>query len=413
MAGAAATAPLLGEPAMAQAGPSGDADALFKAGKFDQAARAYEEILKQDPTNLHAGRRRGHIGLLGNKFPEAEKYLKLALTLAPSDQETNRLLGDCYVRQDKFPLAVPHWQAAGEQAYAIWFAAFRGEPYQIHGDIARVPWKQMDPAPLVEASLNGGPPKRFSFYTRVATVGMSARLAEEAGLRAVAAQKLDYLDPPRWMYFGVLDSLRLGGIEVRNVPVSWSDDDEPSRTGGPGMFGTWLMYHFLTTIDYAGRSLILRRRTPETARKARADAERAGAEPLPLWLAREHLLYSRGSIAGSGPRVMGLNIGGLGEMVAGMSVETAERLRVRTDYDRPVDTSTGLLPATVYPCYPKEVRLGNATAKEAYCLANPRQPLAPHGFDVLGHFSHSFYKPYNITLDFTDMNVYIARGKAG
>ena len=49
LAGAAATAPLLGGPAMAQAGPSGDADALFKAGKFEQAGRAYEEILRTGP----------------------------------------------------------------------------------------------------------------------------------------------------------------------------------------------------------------------------------------------------------------------------------------------------------------------------------------------------------------------------
>jgi hypothetical protein len=30
----------------------------------------------------------------------------------------------------------------------------------------------------------------------------------------------------------------------------------------------------------------------------------------------------------------------------------------------------------------------------------------------MGWFPHSFWKPYNITLDFTDMNLDIARGKA-
>jgi len=214
------------------------------------------------------------------------------------------------------------------------------------------------------------------------------------------------------MYFGVLDSFKLGGIELRNIPVSWSDAGEPSLTGGSGLIGTWVMYHFLTTIDYAGRSLILRRRTPETARQARADAERAGAEPLPLWLAREHLLFSRGSVAGSGPRMVALHLGGTGEMVAGMTEETARQLRIRTDYDRPVETSAGLQPVTAYPCYPNEVRLGNAAARDIYCYANNRPALGREGFDVLAHFSHSFYKPYNVTLDFTDMNVYIARGKA-
>ena len=139
VAGAAATAPLLGGAATAQAG-GGDADGVFKAGKFEQAGRAYEEILKKDPENVHAAYQRGHVGLLSNKFPEAEKYLTMALNLAPGDKDTNKLLGDCYIRQDKFSLSVPRWQAAGNEKSAKWFGAVRGEPYQIHGDIARVPW---------------------------------------------------------------------------------------------------------------------------------------------------------------------------------------------------------------------------------------------------------------------------------
>ncbi|MGW6504136.1 tetratricopeptide repeat protein, partial [Nonomuraea angiospora] len=156
LAGGAAAAPLLGGAATALAG-SGDADALFKAGKFAEAGRAYEEILKKDPKNLHAARQRGYVGLLSNRFPDAEKYLKMALALAPDDKETNAYLGDCYIRQDKFTLSAPHWQAAGEDSYAKWFAAVRGEAYQIHGDLAHLPIKQMDPIPLVEASVNGGP----------------------------------------------------------------------------------------------------------------------------------------------------------------------------------------------------------------------------------------------------------------
>jgi tetratricopeptide (TPR) repeat protein len=79
-----------GQATTARAGGS-DADALFKAGEFEQADRAYEEILKTDPTNVHAARQRGYVGLLSNRFPEAEKYLTMALKLAPSDKETNQL----------------------------------------------------------------------------------------------------------------------------------------------------------------------------------------------------------------------------------------------------------------------------------------------------------------------------------
>jgi tetratricopeptide (TPR) repeat protein len=419
VAGAAATVPLLGEAARAQASTS-DADALFKAGKFEQAGRAYEEILQKDPTNLHAARQRGYVGLLSNKFPEAEKYLEMALKLAPDDNETNELLGDCYIRQDKFSLSIPRWQAAGEDAYVHWFGAVRGEPYQIHGDTGRVAFQQLDPEPQVEASVNGGPPKRFSFYTGAPWLGLSAEVAREAGLSPVYKQKSDFEGYAMWFYFGVLDSFKLGGIELRNIPVEWSEPvsaaDAPLQTND-GLIGTWVFYHLLTTFDYAGRSLILRRRTPEVARKVRADAIRAGARPLPLWLAMDHYVHSIGSIASSGPRVMGVNIGGTGQATAGMPGETARQLRIRTDYDRPIQTFAHSYPTTTYPCYPKEIRLGDAAAQEVYCETDPNMPVNgpwPYGpgFDVMGWFAHCFYKPYNITLDFTDMNLYIARGKA-
>ncbi|MFI6743556.1 aspartyl protease family protein [Nonomuraea sp. NPDC050451] len=421
LAGAAAATPLLGRAATALAG-SGDADALFRAGKFEEAGRAYEKLLKTDPTNLHAARQRGYVGLLSNRFPDAEKYLKMALDLAPDDKETNEFLGDCYIRQDKLALSAPRWQAAGEEAYAKWFAAVSGEPYQIHGDIARVPFQQLDPKPLVEASVNGGPPKRFTFYTGAPNLSMRASVAKEAGLSPIVSQKTDFEGTPIWVHYGVLDSFKLGGIELRNVPVGWSakESGEDVGTDSDGLIGTWVFYHLLTTFDYAGRQLILRRRTPETARKARAAAKQAGAEPLPMWLARDHGIHSLGSIAGiadSGPRVVGVTIGGIGEVAAGMPGATAKRLRVRTDYDRPIETFAHSHPTISYPCYPKEIRLGNAVAKEVYCETDPNMPVNvpwPYGsgIDMTGHFAHCFFKPYNVTLDFTDMNLYIARGKA-
>jgi Aspartyl protease/Tetratricopeptide repeat len=414
VAGAAAAAPLLDGGARARA-DSSDADALFKAGKFEEAGRAYEQILKTDPTNLRAARQRGYVGLLSNRFPEAEKYLTMALELAPSDKETNRLLGDCYIRQDKFALAVQRCQAIGNDVYAKWFGAVRGESYQINGDIARLPWQQMDPSPLVEASVNGGKTKRFMFYTGASWLGMSAEVAKEAGLSPVASQKIDYLDGTVWQYFGVLDSFKLGDIELRNIPVEWSETDASEEPGGPhdGIIGTWVFYHLLTTFDYASQSLILRRPTHETSRKARAGAKRAGTKPLPLWLAFDHQVHSAGSVAGSGTQVVSLAIGGESESAALVPGETVKQLQIRTDDDRPLQTFGHSHPTVTYPCYPTEIRLGDATAKGIYCETDLDMPaIQPWGFDVAAHIFHPFYKPYNITLDFTDMNVYIARGKA-
>ncbi|MFI6639015.1 tetratricopeptide repeat protein [Streptomyces sp. NPDC050504] len=419
LAGAAAAAPLLDGAATALSG-GGDADALFKAGEFEKAGRAYEEILRKDPENLHAARRRGQLGLLAGEFPAAEKYLKQAVRLAPGDKDAHYLLGDCYLRQDKFALCAPHWRAAGEEAYAKWFAAVSGEAYQVHGDTARLEWKQTDPGPLVEASVNGGPPMRFAFYTGASNLSLTATVAKAAGLSPVASQKVEFEGGSVWAHYGMLDSFRLGGIELRNVPVGWSstesgEDVGPNPDGGGGMIGTWVFAHLLTTFDYAGRQLILRRRTPETSGKARAAAARAGVEPLPLWLA-DQFLHSRGSVAGAdGSRtgIVGVNFGGSGgESAAVLFGETAEKLGVRADYDRPLGTFAHSHPAVTYPCYPKEIRLGEAVAREIYCETHPQAGLAPYGFDVRAAFFHCFHKPYNITVDFTAMRLYVARGKA-
>lgn len=333
----------------------------------------------------------------------------------PGDKDTNQFLGDCYIRQDKFAQSVPRWQATGKDVYATWFGALSGEPYQVHGDIGRVPFQQLDPSPLVEASVNGGPAKRFTFYTGAPWLGMSEAVAEEAGLKAVAKQKIDYLNGTAWQYFGVLESFKIGDIELRNIPVEWSPTD-PNTPGGPsdGIIGTWVFYHLLTTFDYAGRSLILRRRTPETSKKVRADAERAGAKPLPLWLAREQYCHSTGSVDGSGTGPVTLAIGGVSECAAVIAGTTAKQLGIRVDEDRPIETFAHSHPTTTYPCYPKEIRLGGAVAKEIYCNTDPETTATqPWGFDTKGAFFHSFYKPYNVTLDFTGMNVYVVRGKAG
>ncbi|MFG1615759.1 aspartyl protease family protein [Nonomuraea wenchangensis] len=427
LAGAATAAPLLAETAMAAPSLSGtatalagsdEADALFKAGKFEQAGRAYEEILKTDSKNLHAARRRGYVGLLFNQFTDAERYLKLAVTLAPDDRDANRLLADCYIRQDKLSLSAPHWRVAEEDSYAKWFASFSGEAYQVHGDSAQLKWKQMDPIPLVEGvSVNGGPAKTFTFYTGAPNLQVTGSVAKEAGLSPVVSEKIDFLNGTVWVHYGALESIKLGGIELRNVPVSWSttDSGEDVDTDSDGMIGMWVFYHLLTTFDYAGRQLILRRRTPETARKARAAAARAGTKPLPMWLAREHALHTRGSIAGgagSGTGAVGVLFGGESEVAGIVNAETAKQLQVRIDRDRPVETFAGSHPTVAYPCYPKEMRLGDVAANGIYCFTPPNAPLAPNGFDVPVSFFHSFHKPCTITLDFTDMSLYIARGQS-
>jgi hypothetical protein len=131
--------------------------------------------------------------------------------------------GDCYIRQDKFFLSVPCWEATGNDVYAKWFGAVSGEPYEIHGDIGRVPLQQMDPQPLVEASVNGGPPKRFMFYTGAPWPGVSGEVAKEAGLTPVYKERLRR--PPHMV--------ELRRAAARYAPTPDEQTPSPYRCGWP------------------------------------------------------------------------------------------------------------------------------------------------------------------------------------
>ena len=101
--------------------------------------------------------------------------------------------------------------------------------------------------PPVAASVNGGSPKRFSFYTGAPNPSLTSTVAKEAGLSPVASQKIDFKDGVVWAHYGILESFKLGGIELRNVPVGWSSTEsgEDVGTDSDSLIGTWVLYHSL------------------------------------------------------------------------------------------------------------------------------------------------------------------------
>jgi len=403
--GAGTILPFLGS-GTESAAASPDPDQLFKTGRFEEADRGYALILRKDPNNARAAAQRGYIALLSNKFEDAETFLAKAVDLAPADTFSKQQLADCFVRQDQLSRAVPLLRASGNEAYATQLASVTGTSYEVHGaQTTRLPFLAMDPLPLVEASVSGRSPRKFLLDTG-GTLSLSMATAQEAGLRAVATGKGRAGGQTFTMYFGVLDSFRMGDIELRNLPVHWHDAVMPSALGDPqpsGVIGTTIFYHFLTTMDYANRALILRRKTRAHLREFQAEARHTGAETLPLWLAADHFPCTLGSLNDYGPRMVSLDTGGAGGMGVVTTAEMAERAGIRVDYDRPGSFNR----IAAYPCIPDKASLGGAVAQDIYGIAGPLLMDDRFRFETIANFTHSFFKPYAITFDFMDMNFYI------
>jgi predicted aspartyl protease len=385
-----------------------DPDRLFLAGRFEAADRGYARVLESDPNNAHATARRGYIALLSNRFAAAERFLTAAVRLAPSDRFSMQLLADCHMRQDQFAKAAPWFRASGNEPMAKQMEAITGIPYEMSGaQSTRIPFQQLDPLPLVEASVNGSAPKRFLIDTGATTVGLSSQTAAELGLEAVSSARGQAGGQTFTINFGILESVRLGDIEVRNTPVHWQDAAMPAPLGDPqpaGGIGTVLFYHFLTTMDYADQALILRRRTREQREGFRAAARQSGAEQLPLWLAADHFPCTLGSVNEHGPRVVSMDTGGSGTAGVNMLEEMARRAGVQMDRERPATFNRN----EVYPSVVERASLGRKTARRMHGNVGVTPlPVERVGFETLANFTHAFFKPYAITFDYQDMVLYI------
>lgn len=388
-------------------------DRLFKEGRFTAAERGYRRVLRQNPREARAAAQVGYIALLSNRFRTAESFLGRAVQLNPRDVASKQRLAECFVRQDQLARAVPLLRQTGGQrdtAYATVFDHLPGTPWRIHGPAStRVPFHTLDPVPSVEASVNGGAPKKYLLDT-YATLDLSAEAAEEAGLRALASMTGGMVDThPVTLYFGVLDSFRIGDFEIRDIPVQWNDAQRPPMPDGSqpaGAFGTTIFYHFLTTMDYAGRALILRRKSRSPQKGL------PGRNRLPLWLAGDHFPCTVGSLRDYGPRMVTVDTGGIASALD-TTVEIAERVGIEVDYEHPSDRSGN----RTYPITADRISLGGAVgrnvrghaAEKPFGLPGPGQS-AQFGFDLIANFTHEFFKPFAVTFDYTAMTLSIARG---
>ncbi|MET7329077.1 tetratricopeptide repeat protein [Nonomuraea sp. NPDC005650] len=387
-----------------------DPDQLFKQGRFAAAERGYRRRLREDPGDAHALAQVGYFALLSNRFGEAEKHLSKAVALRPGDVAPAQRLAECFVRQDRLAPAIPLLKGTGrprDKAFAELYSHISGRPWQIHGErSAHVPFVTLDPVPAVEAVVNGKPGKYW--LDTYATLDLSKEVAEEAGMRAVAELSGGVADNrPITMWLGVLDSFKVGGIEIRNLPVQWSDARRPALPDGTpaaGAFGTTIFYHFLTTMNYAGRALTLRPKSTAAPRTHVTDR-------LPLWLAGDHFPCTLGSLGDHGPRMVTLDTGGIGSGLD-TTVEIAERVGgITVDYDHPIEQAGN----KIYPITADRISLGRAVGRDVRGHAaekvfpgfpGPGQS-AQFGFDLLANFTHEFFKPYAVTFDYTTMHLTI------
>jgi predicted aspartyl protease len=416
------------------------ADRLFQAGRFDAADAAYRRILAADHADVHALTQRGNIALLANRLTQAQSFLAQALRLAPGNPTARQLLATAFYRADAFDQAAPLYRETGHAAQAALLASFAGrQPYDIAGTgAATIPFTAAPPPPpspgphvssgpqprhiitggvpvYIPVSVNGQPPEPFAIDTGTTGVAVSPALARKAALplfgtaRGTAAGGLaTAVQPAR------IDSLRLGAIELRNVPGSVAA--QPPATAQPGrgtrvhietpsILGSDVLCHLLATLDYPGQALTLRPKSSSALDGIKAASRVPGSGAAAFWL-NGYAIEAEGSVDGHGPVLLTVDTGWAGQATLTAAAARASGVHPAAGSGLQLGGAGGTFRA--YPFQAPELALGTVTEHKVAGAVVPQGGPAA-GFTIAGSVGWPFVRPYAVTIDTVGMHLYLVK----
>jgi membrane protease YdiL (CAAX protease family)/predicted aspartyl protease len=391
------------------------AEINFKNGKFADAEKIYIEAIKDHPTNHQVLMHLGYIALLANRLDDAQKWLTEAIKLKPKDRTTKSLLAEVHYRRDEFQNAAPLFRTIGRKAMADKIESFKdASPYRLEGknELATLKFVMTDPLPVVQVRVNDSKPAYFFIDTGGGEVFLDSKFAEEVGAARFGSETAPFAGGKASYQHGKVDSLALGDFTVNNVPVNIMDVRRFSQTvfGGTrvdGIIGTVLLYHFISTLDYPKGQLTLRRKTEKNLNLIEQETDQ---QSVPFWMADDHFMVTWGTVNNSPPMLFFVDTGlaGNGFMP---TKSTLQKASIKLSKNKKTEGPGGGGKVQAIPFITNELTLGNVKERNipsAYLYGMSFLETA-FGFHIGGLISHSFFKHYALTIDFSNMRYYLKR----
>jgi hypothetical protein len=412
-------------------------DRLYHGGRFDEAFAAYRQVLDDAPNSSAALEKLGRIALLRNSTDEAESYLSAALErtpwyrrIWPLDLGLKYALGMAYLRQDRFADLVRLFQdARGPVAigplrdldgFARQMALFGEQtPYAVSKQAeTRVEFVALEPLPVIRVSINGAEPRDFIIDTGGMEVIVDDDLARETGAQIAGSFTGSYAGGTKAeTLLGRIDSLALGELVVRNVPIHVLDTD-PFSTLFPGLaikgvVGTRLLMHFLATLDYSERALLLAPPTAPGLQRLDSLVASGDAKAIPFWLAGTHYILAQGRVNDLEPMLFFLDTGLAGSGFKA-PLPVLERAGILVDWTKAQDGVGGGGLVEGVPIVVDRLTLGLGENEVVRTQVPGRASETPPsilgdrlGFTVSGLISHAFFRDFAVTFDFARMRLVI------
>jgi predicted aspartyl protease len=385
----------------------------LRANRFPEAEQAFAAEAAANPGDARPHLALGHLDLMRNDLALAEEHLEAAVARDRKCREANELLAEVSYRRDDFNAAATHQEAAGNSAVAAKLRSFAGRrPYAIEGpDNVRLSFVRTEPLPVLAASVNGGPEAHFLLDTGGAELILDSAFAQSAGIPLFGGQRSFFGGgKTATIVHGAADSLALGDLTIRNVPVHVLNlgpiGPEIGEPGLAGIIGTCLLYRFLATIDYPGEALLLRRKTTRLA------APSAEAIEVPFQMADDHFMLAEGRL-NDGPPTLYLVDSGLGGGAFTCPASTLQEAGIERGSTQTVEGQGGGGAMSAWPFDVASLSLGKARREGLQGIAGafPPQLEWAYGFRIGGLVSHGFLCAYAVTFDFERMTIRLEPGR--
>lgn len=357
-------------------------DDLFAAADFDGAERAYRSILNDGAHKAAAELGLARIALYRDELDDAERYARVFAADDPTDPRVKGVLKAIAERRDD------------------------GANYRLAMTAAEVdvPFR-LDPVPAIDALVNGKP-AHLLLDTGAPGLDLSPALAKTLRVATQPGGEGLFAGGLRGVFrIGHVDRLDLGGASIRSIPITVTEQPSISPGSLPhvdGVIGTKMLYRFLSTIDYANRRLVLRRKTASATFEAAAKAR--GAIILPMWLVPDHMIFARARINDAPEALFNVDTGGPGIGVDLSKTEVAAA-GVVPDTSRAETFLGGGGPTRMLPFF-ANVTLGKRTMRQipsVYLPDGDMHRIFP--FQIAGTISQEAFKRGAITFDFSAMKL--------
>ena len=401
------------------------ANQLFQRGKFAEAGKLYSRIVVENPNDYSANLRLGRIALLSNRLDDAEKWLEKAISLQPKETDAKVMLAEVFYRRDDFQKAAAALNDVDVSSNKMIISqyptlnvamleSFKGQtPYELKGNGAstRLKFVKTDPLPVINARINGGDEVTFFIDTGGSEVTLDTDFAKELGIPQFGAVQGTFSGGQHTeVQLGRIESLTLGGWTIKDLPTAMLPLRQLSKGFGvkqiDGIIGTTLFYHFLATMDYPHGELVLRRKTAESLKQfeAKSWGKRVA---VPIWMASDHFMVGWGRVETLPPTLLFVDSGLMGAGVK-LAESVIKEAGIKLEENKATEGAGGGGKLKIVPYTVHQLSFGDIKEENVPGVYDGPFPWEESfGFHLAGMIGHDFLRPYAVTFDFQNMQIFL------